>query len=374
MKTDKGRLIALSIATFVWCLFLSSYSVRAQSSGEASISTEQTIDPNVSTIFLGEKEDDPHESFHKPSAIKIDGEGNIYVLDQGNRRIVKFDAAGAFVREIGGAGTGPGEFSNPIDLTLDKEGNIYVVDLPRGRSNKLVIIGRNGEHLNSFDIGTTYKLCGSRIAVNDQGLIYLNLPLEGTLFSVFTKEGRKVASFGEVTQYETMIENVISESTAGNLLFNSVLFCLDNRGFVNTLDLTRPILRQYDTNHNLVFEKEIKSPEIAKITSNLERSLQRQGIKREEIVEGTVSSFMPYFEDVALTPEGDILVLLTTWSRFHLINLEGNLKRRIKPVPMGQYEPKRAFVRRMTIDTEGNVYAMNIINGLVFKYHEFLRQ
>jgi len=40
-------------------------------------------------LTLGEP-DDPHEAFHKPKDVATDSKGNIYVLDTGNHRVVKF--------------------------------------------------------------------------------------------------------------------------------------------------------------------------------------------------------------------------------------------------------------------------------------------
>ena len=38
------------------------------------------------------------------SAVRTDKWGNIYLVDRGNNRIVKFDGEGSFLQEIGGAG------------------------------------------------------------------------------------------------------------------------------------------------------------------------------------------------------------------------------------------------------------------------------
>ncbi len=353
MKTIRGRLIVSTIVTFVGCLFLSHYSVRAQTS------EEQTIDTNLSTVFLGGKEDDPYEAFHRPSGVEIDGEGNFYVLDSGNGRIVKFDSVGTFLREIGRTGVGLGEFRRPVDLTFDKEGNIYVLDVDIS-SFKVKIMDKDGKHLNSFDVSATYQDCGSRIAVDDQGLIYLNLPMEGALFSVYTKEGQKVTSFGEITYYE---------NTTKNIVFNTVMFFVDERNFLISLDYAKPILRQYDRNHRLVFQKEIKSPEIEVINESAAKLWER--IKETEINRKKGVSYISYFIDVILIDDGDILALLSTWSTFNRLDLEGNVRTRInlkKP-----YEPKKASIRRISMDAKGSLYALNSDNAIVFKYEQFLK-
>jgi len=67
-----------------------------------------------------------------PQGIDVDADGNIYVVDTGNHRIVKFDASGAFVRAWGEAGRGSGEFVYPFSIALD-DGHVYVGDPNNGR-------------------------------------------------------------------------------------------------------------------------------------------------------------------------------------------------------------------------------------------------
>ena len=59
---------------------------------------------------LGQPGSDPR-SFSEPSGLTIDSEGNLYVADTFNHRIQKFDPEGNFLAEVGGNGSGEGEFS-----------------------------------------------------------------------------------------------------------------------------------------------------------------------------------------------------------------------------------------------------------------------
>ncbi len=63
-----------------------------------------------------------------PEDIAVDKEGNKYVLDAGNYRIVKFDNNWNFIRTIGRQGKGPGELSSPVTVDIDSNGNIHVID------------------------------------------------------------------------------------------------------------------------------------------------------------------------------------------------------------------------------------------------------
>jgi len=64
---------------------------------------------------------------HMPLDVTVDGDGNIYILDAGNYRIQKYNAAGEFLATIGGKGTGPGEIPNrPVCMDIDTGNVLYV--------------------------------------------------------------------------------------------------------------------------------------------------------------------------------------------------------------------------------------------------------
>ena len=70
-------------------------------------------------------------------SVAFDARGNLYLFDGtgGVRgpwldpRILVFDAAGAFVREFGRSGEGPGEFSAPVSMAVMRDGTAAVADM-----------------------------------------------------------------------------------------------------------------------------------------------------------------------------------------------------------------------------------------------------
>jgi uncharacterized protein (TIGR03663 family) len=76
-------------------------------------------------------------SFYGPRSVATDANGNVYVADTGNKRIVKFNNNGEYVAQWGGAGSGPGQFQEPVGVALDTQGNIYVSDTWNRRVQKL---------------------------------------------------------------------------------------------------------------------------------------------------------------------------------------------------------------------------------------------
>jgi tripartite motif-containing protein 71 len=72
-------------------------------------------------------------SFRGPSGVALDGAGMVYVLDGENNRVEVFDSAGRFVEKWGLRGIGLGEFSKPSAIAVDCAGAVYVADTNNNR-------------------------------------------------------------------------------------------------------------------------------------------------------------------------------------------------------------------------------------------------
>ena len=66
--------------------------------------------------------------FAQISDIAIDEQGNLYACDSKEGNIKKFSASGSFLKTIGNAGQGPGEFNYPIEIEFSK-GRLCVREL-----------------------------------------------------------------------------------------------------------------------------------------------------------------------------------------------------------------------------------------------------
>jgi DNA-binding beta-propeller fold protein YncE len=75
-------------------------------------------------------------SFDTPVDIAIDGNENLFVLDQGNYRVQTFDASSQYVRNFGEQGTRTGQFKDPGAISVDRLGFVYVVDSGNHRIQK----------------------------------------------------------------------------------------------------------------------------------------------------------------------------------------------------------------------------------------------
>ena len=74
--------------------------------------------------------------FRDPSGVAVDSLDNVYVVEQGNYRIQKFDNNGTFITKWGSPGIADGQFNNPIDIAIDSLDNVYVADSYNKRIQK----------------------------------------------------------------------------------------------------------------------------------------------------------------------------------------------------------------------------------------------
>lgn len=91
------------------------------------------------------------ESFYQPNDIITNAKGEIFVCeghsDASPARVVKFDAKGKFIKQVGQRGSGTGEFIQPHAFAFDSKGRLFVAD----RSNNRIQI--YDQDLNLLDTG-----------------------------------------------------------------------------------------------------------------------------------------------------------------------------------------------------------------------------
>ena len=81
--------------------------------------------------------------FLYPTDIAFGNDGEVYVSEYGgNDRITVFDKQGAFIRVIGKHGTGENEFRRPQSIAIDDKGDLYVAD---SGNHRIVVMHPSGE-------------------------------------------------------------------------------------------------------------------------------------------------------------------------------------------------------------------------------------
>jgi len=97
-------------------------------------------------------------SFHRPTDIAWDPQGNIFVSDgYTDARIVKYDANGRFIKSAGTRGNGDLQFSTPHGIAVDLQGNVYVAD--RG-NRRIVVLDNDLNQKTVYDhVGAPWGIC-----------------------------------------------------------------------------------------------------------------------------------------------------------------------------------------------------------------------
>ena len=97
------------------------------------------------------------KTFNKPTDIAFAPNGDFYVSDgYGNSRVVKFSKDGKYLTDWGKRGTGPGEFNLPHSVAVDSKGLVYVSDR---ENNRIQIFDPNGKFLREWThLGSTQNI------------------------------------------------------------------------------------------------------------------------------------------------------------------------------------------------------------------------
>ena len=158
------------------------------------------------------------ESFARPTDVAWDADGNIYVADgYGNARVAKYDKNGKWIKNWGSRGTGQGQFNIVHGIAIDVRGNVYVGD----EGNKRVqVFDTNGAFKTQFtNVGTPTALCITR---GPQQVLYVahtgdpdgmedaaiyKLDLNGNLLGKFGSAGKQPKEFGLVNSIDCRNEN-----------------------------------------------------------------------------------------------------------------------------------------------------------------------
>lgn len=98
-------------------------------------------------LSIGVREGDENYMFGNQVYINTDKDGNFYVTDWDRRTIRKYDPQGKHLLNIGRPGQGPGEFQNIWRPEFDHEGNLYASDYA---AHKIIFFDRAGRFLRQI--------------------------------------------------------------------------------------------------------------------------------------------------------------------------------------------------------------------------------
>ncbi|OGD15995.1 MAG: hypothetical protein A2W20_07675, partial [Candidatus Aminicenantes bacterium RBG_16_66_30] len=164
---------------------------------------------------------DENLAFFMPSAIAVDGAGNLYVLDTGNHRVQKFSPDGKHLATFGRRGQGPGEFQYPAWLAVDGKGFIYVTDPNNQRIQVLTPDGKDHKAIKGLEQGAGPVFLGTNgeLVTGAPRMRFIMNRGEETpaappkLVKVLDADGKPVREFGEPRDFDNeMLDNAANEA------------------------------------------------------------------------------------------------------------------------------------------------------------------
>jgi hypothetical protein len=109
----------------------------------------------------GKKEE---EIFSEIFSFAVDDEGNIYLLDRKENKILVFDKKGKYLRTFGKKGQGPGEMSGPVGIHLTPAKELLVED---SLNQRFAFFSLDGKFLRSISTIKFFGLAG--VELDSQG-------------------------------------------------------------------------------------------------------------------------------------------------------------------------------------------------------------
>ena len=159
-------------------------------------------EPKVALEFvqqIGELEgEDENYLLYNPYDITRDTDGNLYILDQGNYRIQKFDKHGKYLATIGRQGQGPSEFVFPLRIDIDSEGNLYIGDLG---NYSVLVLTNEGKEIKRLKLAGGVELFRMTHACNFLLAATIATQSEPGMISFYDKNGNHIKEFGELKDY-----------------------------------------------------------------------------------------------------------------------------------------------------------------------------
>jgi tripartite motif-containing protein 71 len=168
--------------------------------------------------------------------LALDQEGNLYVVDRGNSRVLKFDPSGKFLLQWGSQGTGDGQFDMSGNgagfVAVDSLGNVYVTDNTHvqkfdSQGKFLTKWGTQGTGDGQFTLALA-------IAIDPQNQVYV-VDIDNNVVQKFDGSGKFLLKWGEKGSGEGQLNKPTSVA-------------IDAQGNVLVADAFTGRLQKFDSN------------------------------------------------------------------------------------------------------------------------------
>lgn len=145
--------------------------------------------------------------FRYPTGVGISKQGDLFVLDSDNRRILKFGLNGEFITTIGSIDSGPMQLNNPIKFCLDETNNILVLE-----NKSIILFDQFGNGLKKIQLPDEFN----NISFYHDKVILTN------------RNGILISAINEINRNSTTLQIQLEEDEeiVDAAIFNSRLYIL----------------------------------------------------------------------------------------------------------------------------------------------------
>lgn len=130
--------------------------------------------------------------FHQPNETALDSAGNLYVVQghlSAEPRVLKFSPAGDFLSQWGARGSGPGEFAAAHSIKIDADDKLYIADR---ENQRIQIFDTEGRFLKEW----SYNAMVCSLFLHEDGSLYMSSGFDGEVAKVNMEDGSLVGALG----------------------------------------------------------------------------------------------------------------------------------------------------------------------------------
>jgi len=126
-------------------------------------------DLNYLSSFSSKQYESTDYSFAFPISCATSNQGDLFILDSDNSRLLKFNLSGDFITDIGGNNAGEFTLDNPYKLAISSDSKIYISD-----SNQIIVYDLFGTGLLKFQTpleNPNINITFDYLSANDENII-----------------------------------------------------------------------------------------------------------------------------------------------------------------------------------------------------------
>jgi sugar lactone lactonase YvrE len=185
------------------------YKLKASASAQAGLEGSVLGQPTFASSFGSAGT--ASGQFNHPAGVAVDLNGNLWVVDQGNDRVVKFSESGQYLSSFGSPGTGNGQFGRPTSIAIDASGNLWVTDAANNRVEKFSASGAYLAQFGTYGAGNGQLSNPEGIAIDPKGNIWVadtyngrlqQFNANGQFLKVVSSKGTAQGQLGEPTDLD----------------------------------------------------------------------------------------------------------------------------------------------------------------------------